>query len=407
MGSTMRMARSFCATVCTHASPAIRSCTYFPALIQLGANISGFTYSQFALPNAGDLSFADASGTAALPYEVDQWNTNGASTVWVGVPLLSSNSSIWMYWGNPAATTSLGSSNVWLNANYQIVYHLEQTNFPYLDSTGQYPATNGVAPLPTNGIVGLGADFDNAPYLTPGPVSLGTNFTLSSWVNYSPSANQLSVIWANGPGGYGNNEILLYVNLYNTVDREFVVETGNGSSGGAQVGTPSGSVTFGVWHLLTASIDAVNGIARLYIDGFDQTATSPSITTFQTTNYLTLGSLYPGPNLFMDGALDEARFRSGLSDSNWVWATWATVANAGFASYSSGGPMLTIGKSGTAVLISWPTNNAASFTLQTALNLNSPTNWTAVTNIPTIVNGDAQVLVQPGGQAGFYRLEAP
>ncbi len=380
---------------------------YFPALVRIGPGLAGFDYSQLALTNGGDLSFADSSGTAALPYEVNQWNTNGTSTVWVEVPLLSSNSSVWMYWGNASATNSLPGSNIWLNANYQIVYHLEQTNFPYLDSTGQYPATNGVAPLQTNGIIGMGGDFDNAPYITPGPLELGTNFTLSSWVNYNPTVSQLSVIWGNGPGGYGTSEILLYVNLYNTSDKEFVVETGNGSGGGAQVGTPAGSVTFGVWHLLTATVDAVNGLVRLYIDGIDQTPSNPRLTSFQTTNYLTLGSVYPGPNLFMDGALDEARLRNGLSDSNWVWATYATVANPEFAGYSSSAwPELSIDKSGTAFLISWPSSGAASFTVQTASSLNPPATWTTVTNSPTVTNGENQILVQPGAQDGFYRLKS-
>ena len=35
----------------------------FPLLVQLGTNIPGFSYQQFALPNGGDLRFADASGT--------------------------------------------------------------------------------------------------------------------------------------------------------------------------------------------------------------------------------------------------------------------------------------------------------------------------------------------------------
>jgi hypothetical protein len=38
----------------------------------------------------------------------------------------------------------------------------------------------------------------------------------------------------------------------------------------------------------------------------------------------------------MKGAIDEARIQSGVNSSNWVWASWMTVAsNSVFSSYSS------------------------------------------------------------------------
>jgi hypothetical protein len=41
-------------------------------------------------------------------------------------------------------------------------------------------------------------------------------------------------------------------------------------------------------------------------------------------------------NTFFDGAMDETRIHAGIESSNWVWASWMTVAqNASFQSYSN------------------------------------------------------------------------
>ena len=62
--------------------------TNFPSLIGLSTNINGFFYSQFSSPTGGDLRFAASNGTDVLPYEIEKWDTNGQSFVWVQVPVL-------------------------------------------------------------------------------------------------------------------------------------------------------------------------------------------------------------------------------------------------------------------------------------------------------------------------------
>src|SRR5205814_8965608 len=91
----------------------------FPVLVKLSTTVAGFSYAHFASPTGGDLRFADATGTRALPFELDEFNdTNGVSSIWVQVPRLSStNDYIWAYWGNPAdsALPSYATNgSVWL-----------------------------------------------------------------------------------------------------------------------------------------------------------------------------------------------------------------------------------------------------------------------------------------------------
>ena len=88
----------------------------------------------------------DSTETNELNYEVEQWNTNGRSYVWVQVPhALNSNSYIWAYWGNsnvaaaPAVYTTNGA--VWPTNAFVGVWHMKQSNV--LDSTAN--RNNGIA----------------------------------------------------------------------------------------------------------------------------------------------------------------------------------------------------------------------------------------------------------------------
>jgi hypothetical protein len=67
-----------------------------------------------------------------------------------------------------------------------------------------------------------------------------------------------------------------------------------------------------------------------------------------------------------------------------------------------GPPTLSINKSGTNWLLSWPTNVAA-FVLQSANNLNPVIPWSAVTPGPSVVNGQYTVTNSTSG-THFYRL---
>ncbi len=68
-------------------------------------------------------------------------------------------------------------------------------------------------------------------------------------------------------------------------------------------------------------------------------------------------------------------------------------------------PALTITRSGSNAIISWPTN-ATGFGLQQSSALGSP-NWGGVTNPVSIVNARNQVSVTATNRANFYRLKSP
>jgi hypothetical protein len=386
--------------------------TNFPALVNLSASLPGFSYSQFASPTGGDLRFTDSSGVQLIPFEINNWNTNGTSFVWVSLPALAaSNNIIWAFWGNPATTNPPAYSTngaVWL-PSFDLAYHLEQNGFPYLDSTLQYPATNGVSLLPGTGIVGADGTFANSQYLDAGSVNLGDAFTLSAWINVSSTVNNIQGIWANGPGGYSAAHVVFYVNSYNTGDGALILGTGNGTAG-TQWGTAAGAISFSQWHFVTAVVDRAGGTAQLYVDGSLQ-ASGTIRNDFPTNTDMDLGRFTDGFYAF-NGMIDEARIHSGLEDANWIWASYMTVAqNSDFENYSAvaqQSPVLTIGTGGGAdtFFLTWPLSGVG-FALCTATNLTPPVIWTPAPNQPVLTSNQWHINLTIGNDSTrFYRLQS-
>ena len=383
----------------------------FPVLVNLGTNLPGFSYRQFASTSGGDLRFTDAGGWRFIPYEIDEWNTNGTSSVWVNVPSVSSaNDYIWAYWGNPAAVTPPAyTTNGATWPGYDAVWHLKGTSFPYVDSTGQFPAASGVAPAQTAGIIGHGESFNgSSTYLNAGTVAnLNNAFTLSAWVNVASNANNIQTIFANQKGGYGSAGFAFFINAYNTANEALQLDAGDGSNG-SEISTGSGTVSSNQWHLVTAAINRSGGTVNFYTDGAP-VGSGSIVTDFVNNAVLNLGR-FTNSALYFNGSMDEARIQSGVQSSNWVWASWATVAaNTTFQNYSAvtqQTPALAINPGAGGLSLNW-SGSGVGFALYTATNLTSPMVWMPATNQPTLVNNQWQINLPPDSNSTrFYRLQA-
>jgi hypothetical protein len=398
--------------------------TNFPVLVRLTPGVGGFSYAQFASASGGDLRFADASGSNSLPFEIDEWNTNGTSLVWVRVPILSGpGNSIWALWGNAAATNVPASSTdgeVWSD-NYALVWHLKETNFPYADSTQVYPGTTGTAPGTSVGVIGSSANFQNnsSSYISAGSVNFSNTFTLSAWVNVTNTANSIQTIWANKTSG-GGNGFSFYVNGYNTSDQSLVLETSDGTHS-LKAKTGTNLVTFGQWHFVSAVVDQTAGTASLYVDGVDQTAAAGVEPGFDPTLPVNLGrfATNSGTPFYFRGLLDEARMANTARSPDWIWASYATSAtNSSLAAYANvvrNHPQLNIQTDaaghGGSLVFNWPASGVG-FALQTATNLATPVAWTALTNAPMLIttNGVTQWQISLSPDANtmrYYRLWSP
>ena len=396
--------------------------TNFPALIRLTPGVGGFSYAQFASASGGDLRFTDASGSKVLPAEIDEWNTNGTSLVWVRVPVLSGpGDSIWACWGNAAATNlPLASTDgeVWLD-NYALVWHLKDTNFPYANSTLTYPGIDGTAPGTAAGVIGKGATFPvgSPASISPGSLNLSNTFTISAWVNVTNTASSIQTIWAN-KGASNSNGFAFYVNGFNTSDQR--LEFASGTSP-VKATTGTNLVTYDQWHHVSAVVNVVSGKATLYVDGVNQTVSSNIAPAIVTQAPIYLGSYAPDANFryYFKGLMDEARIETATRSADWIWASYMTSAtNSSLATHASvvrSQPQLNLqtGATGPGVnlVFNWPASGIG-FVLQTATNLVPPVAWTTMTNAPVLntSNGVPQweISLTPGTNAmRYYRIWAP
>jgi hypothetical protein len=385
----------------------------FPVLVNLSSALPGFSYRQFASVTGSDLRFTDAHGFAVLLHEIDEWNTNGTSRVWVRVPqLATTNDFIWAYWGNPAAATPpVWSTNgsVW-SSDHFLVWHLKESGFPYADSADQFPAIPGVAPSSTSGLVGLGCALNGtSQFLNAQPVALGNAFTLSALVKLDNTATNIQTIWANKPGGWNSAGFGLFVDSFNTADKKLCLETGDGTTG-LTAATATGAVSFGIWHHIAAVVDRSGGSARLYVDGVDRTQSGGIVPTLNSQAAMNLGRL-TNNSFYLKGAMDEVRIQDGACSSNWVWASSMTAAsNTALASYSTITqqlPAMSLTADANGLHLNWP-DNSVGFTLYIATNLAPPVTWLSVTNQVAFLNNQWQTdLPASAAPAHFYRLQFP
>jgi hypothetical protein len=380
----------------------------FPLLVQLQTNLPGFAYSQFASASGGDLRFTDAGGLRPIPHEIDEWNTNGLSSVWVRVPALAGTDDfIWAYWGNPAAMNPpvwTTNGTVW-SADHLLVWHLRESGLPFTDSAGQHPATSGVAPVSTAGRIGRAGLFNGvSQYLDAGTVNLGDAFTLSAWVKIKSGAADIQTIWANQQGGYGSPGFAFFVNTYLTSDQKVDFASGDGA-GGNEATTPSGAVSFGQWHLLTASVNRTNGSVEFFVDSADL-GPGAVVNDFANDADLNLGRFTNGL-FYFNGVMDEVRIQTGTVSPDWVWASWMTVvSNTLFATYSAVNPRptLSVAVAQSGPLLTWPAS-AGVFTLHAATSLVPPIDWSAATESAVLVEGQWRASLSPAGGSRFYRLQ--
>ena len=125
--------------------------TNFPVLVRLSAAITGFDYGDFyndgSLDTDGDgqpnlelidIGFVDAEGHG-LAYDIDTWNTNGESLVWVNLPIMTNNTEFAMWYRSSKTGKALNPDNVW--TNYAGVWHFREDYGAETGSVKVYDST--------------------------------------------------------------------------------------------------------------------------------------------------------------------------------------------------------------------------------------------------------------------------
>jgi RNA polymerase sigma factor (sigma-70 family) len=312
----------------------------FPALVTFDSNPANFAYGQFASTKGYDLRFSDATQTGELNYEVERWNANGQSCVWVQVPeLRSSTDCIWAYWGNPAATAQqpYTTNGATWDATFNGVWHLAEK-----DASGKMPDSTafhraggvGSATTPTSGMIAgawrFTGDNKHDGGISVGDVGItgGMPRTISGWARSST-----------GHSSPGNATVFGYVGLNNDGD-SFDVESATGDNNNYYF-VPGGTAnpihldSLGTtWKYMAVAWDGMH--ANAYVNGRQAATNWIPNKVISTAGGAGMMIGYKTSQWGFDGSVDEVRVENVARSSNWLWACWMNMAsNSVFNDYGS------------------------------------------------------------------------
>jgi len=316
--------------------------TNFPALVALNTNISGFAYSKVSSGTGADLRFVDSSNNE-LNYEIDTWNTNGTSYVWVQVPTLSgTNTYVSAYFGNPSATVPSYTTNGSTWANYAGVWHLSENpagSAPQVkDSTAnQNNGTSAGAMTSDDQVAGKvdgSLDFDGSgDYIEMSDHSSLdlTTVTLEVWAKFHTLTGYRRLL-SKGDSSSCNYDIDKDTD---TGKLRFVFKSG-GTWNVATLQSSAFSANEWVHIAAVGRWSGTQTLVEIYVNGTKRTLNTSAFSYQMATGSQTLriGSQQNDGNYFMDGLIDEARVSSVARSSNWVWACRQNMAsNSAFNTY--------------------------------------------------------------------------
>lgn len=252
--------------------------------------------------------------------------------------------------------------------------------------------------------------------LPPGLISSLSNVTFEAWIIWrgTSSTNVWQRIFDFGfsdagtnASGFGTNYLMLTPSRGGTEAFSFeetsVNPFGSVQDTNALILNGAGPLPIGRGVFLAVTYDPIAGQSRLYLDGLLAASASgafnPLSKIVDRNNWLGRSQWQRDP--FFDGIYEEFRIWEGILGP-------ADIANH-FASgpdqpFMTPRPWLQLERAGNAVTVSWPTNNAGGFQLETATSIQNPS-WVPVTNTPGTLNSSFRVTLPVGASAALFRLK--
>lgn len=170
---------------------------------------------------------------------------------------------------------------------------------------------------------------------------------------------------------------------------------------------PSGNVGAYAWLPLPIPSDAVSMSFDFKIEGNWQD--DSLAVALHGTNVLSLAASEVETNVTLNSGLIDVTKYAGKTNEFFVGIIGGTSTNAlltvqNIAFYTSAPPSLQAEAAGSGLKVSWPLT-AQNFNLESTTNLATTNSWTAVTNVPAVVDLQNTVTNPISGGAKFYRLK--
>ncbi|MEO8691654.1 MAG: DUF2341 domain-containing protein [Candidatus Saccharimonas sp.] len=288
----------------------------FAVLVKLASDSDLVAHAQ---ASGNDLVFTDANGTTQLNYEVESYSSaNGGLVAWVKVPNLSStiDTTLYMYYGNSAASSQQNSAGVW-DSNYEGVWHLGLNGGTVSTEDSTSHARNGANNGATGNIgqIGNGVKLlgNGTTYIDAGPNPILGNqpFTMSTWVKTPQASNYGGALSIGGSSTGGSAYI-------GTVSGSVQSGTGNSLGGGFYgLNIGSGTAQANQWAYLTMTFSGgSNGIITFYVNGVARVSTTS--TPALTSDSIKIGRIASDTAYDFSGLVDEARLSNSARSVSWI-----------------------------------------------------------------------------------------
>ena len=231
-----------------------------PVLLRL--HIGNFGYFADTLPDGGDIRFVAGDDTTPLPFYIDSYDQSlEMAMIWVKVPSLApaTSANIFMYYGNPEATSASDPAAI-MSINDVASFSFGEE--PVRDNTefAHNPVQNS-AVLSPGAVIGSGLAFAGAEFMqiaaSPALAYVPEQgLTLSSWVRLDETQSGAPLIQMTDASSGAQIEI--------AVDGFApVLRVNDGTQSGELVS--STELSIGAWHLVATTISSES--TALYVDG--------------------------------------------------------------------------------------------------------------------------------------------
>ena len=300
--------------------------TGFPVLVRIAENSPlGFSYNDLVSKTTGaDIAFVDMNGNG-LPFEIDTWNTNGTSLIWVRLPSMQNRTEFVMCWGGATSGKTVCGDNPF--AGYKGVWHMDSVD-PDDSSPNGFDGTHRTVNLSAvNGPVGTAVNVprvDNSDGITCGKVipnpELTGGFTVEGWCRPTQYGGM-----SDGAAMFGKER---FISIRIASDSQVTVTTpGKSDHKLTELDLPAVKTW---WHwAVTFKMNTGTEGLKLYVNGqCVKTAGAGDIENRTGTTEVFLGN--NEWNQAFKGDLDEIRLSAGIKSADWIYATYATQNDAEF-----------------------------------------------------------------------------
>ena len=297
--------------------------TDFPLLVRISPTaIDKFTYGDCA-ENGADISFTDADGNV-LPHEVDTWNPDGESLVWVKISSMARGTKFFFRWADQNHPTN-NPTAVW--SNYVGVWHfssLVESTTVKNSACNDYDlmfVTDKTGAISANAPAGTGLFCESGAMRTKDyepEFSVGSKFTATGWFllpSYAGTSGKYSGIVSKKVGLDWSANTGWYLQMNQSKTTIGLVESGSTETKYAFLPDVTKN-----WNHFALICDGT--YAKAYFNGSDKPGINRQAVIKASSTEFQVGAT--------SGYFDEYRLRKGAVTVDWAVAEYETVANADY-----------------------------------------------------------------------------